>query len=355
MIASVLPTMSYMSPQEMTAGWPTPPANYDREIGLRNFHEGAERMQFADELGFDWVSFSEHHYTPSILAPNAALVAAAMIKYIRRAKLAVLGHTLPLNNPVKVAEELALLDNLSEGRVVAGLLRGTPNEFQTFSVNPSETRELALESMELVLKAWTEPQPFGWEGRHYQYRTVSVWPRPLQQPFPPTYVLGSSHESGEFAAANHLGLGVSFVPINVLSELFTNYRQKSLEAGWEPVPENIIYRAGVCLAETDEQAMQDANRYWMRGGNFNMKANVYSAIAKGDANPLRPLAAAGGLYFATFIGGPDTIFNKIKQFHDECGVGVIDVIFQTPRTNHAKVMRDMEFYAKEVMPRVKEL
>jgi alkanesulfonate monooxygenase SsuD/methylene tetrahydromethanopterin reductase-like flavin-dependent oxidoreductase (luciferase family) len=355
LIVSILPTLAYRSPQEFPAGWPTPPAYYDRDIGRQNFHEGYERIEFADELGYDWISFSEHHYTPTILAPNAAMVAAAMINRTHRAKLACLGHTLPLNNPVRVAEELALLDNLSEGRLIAGLLRGTPNEFQTFSVNPAETRERALESMELILKAWTEPQPFSWLGRHYDYRTVSVWPRPLQQPYPPTYVLGSSKESAEFAAAHHLGIGVSFVPIHVLSQLFSYYREKCAEAGWEPKPKDMLYRAGVCIAETDEQAQQDANRYWMRGGNFNLKPNVYAAIAGGDGNPLRPLAAAGGLYFASFIGGPDTVFNKIKQFRDECGVGVVDVIVQTLRGGQAKVLHDMEFFAKEVMPRAKEL
>jgi alkanesulfonate monooxygenase SsuD/methylene tetrahydromethanopterin reductase-like flavin-dependent oxidoreductase (luciferase family) len=93
---------------------------------------------------------------------------------------------------------------------VVGFLRGTGNEDQTFSVSPTETRGRSLESMELILKALTEPQPFGWEGRFYQFRTVAVWPRPLQQPLPPTYVLTRSPESAEFAASHHLGLGVSF-------------------------------------------------------------------------------------------------------------------------------------------------
>src|SRR5919197_4974146 len=84
------------------------------------------------------------------------------------------------------------LDNLTGGRVVVGFLRDTVNEDQTFSVNPTETRGRPLESMEFILKAMTEPQPFGWEGRFYQFRTVAVWPRPLQQPLPPTYVLTRS-------------------------------------------------------------------------------------------------------------------------------------------------------------------
>jgi alkanesulfonate monooxygenase SsuD/methylene tetrahydromethanopterin reductase-like flavin-dependent oxidoreductase (luciferase family) len=86
----------------------------------------------------------------------------------------MLGHLLPLNNPVQVAEELGLLDNLTNGRLVMGFLRGTPNEDQVYGVNPAEGRGRLLESMDLILKALTEPQPFSWEGRYYQFRTVAV-------------------------------------------------------------------------------------------------------------------------------------------------------------------------------------
>ena len=107
--------------------------------------------------------------------------------------------------------------------------------------------------MELILKAWTEPQPFGWQGRHYQFRTVSVWPRPLQQPMPPTYSLGTSRESCEFAARHHIGLGVSFAPFPVVAKSTRYYRDACARYGWEPTPEQMLYRANILLAETDER------------------------------------------------------------------------------------------------------
>ena len=75
-----------------------------------------------------------------------------------------------------------MLDTLAPGRIVVGLLRGTTNEYLSYDLNPAEARERTDEGMELILKAWNEPQPFGWQGRHFQYRTVSVWPRPQQPP-----------------------------------------------------------------------------------------------------------------------------------------------------------------------------
>src|SRR5439155_115871 len=100
--------------------------------------------------------------------------------------------------PVQLAEELAMLDTFTEGRLVVGLLRGTTNEYLTYDLNPLEARERTDEGMEVILKAWTEPHPFGWQGRYFQYRTVSIWPRPLQKP-------ESRHVAGE--ARGPLGSG----------------------------------------------------------------------------------------------------------------------------------------------------
>ena len=116
--------------------------------------------------------------------------------------------------------------------------------------------ERTTEAMELVLKAWTEPQPFGWQGRHFQFRTVAVWPRPTQQPHPPTYALGTSRESCEFAARHRLGLGASYAPFEVVAKATRYYRDACAGYGWQPAPEQIIYRANILMAETDEEARE---------------------------------------------------------------------------------------------------
>ena len=161
-----------------------------------------ERLEFVEELGFDWVSVSEHHYSPRILTPSPIVSAAFLAAHLKKIKIALLGPIVPQSNPVRVAEEIAMLDTMAQGRLVVGLLRGTSNESLTYDLNPAEARERTDEGMELVLKAWTEPQPFGWQGRHFRYRTISIWPRPLQQPHPPTFALGTSRESCDFAAVH---------------------------------------------------------------------------------------------------------------------------------------------------------
>src|SRR4030095_15732895 len=154
-----------------------------------------ERLEFVEELGFDWVSVSEHHYSPRILTPSPIVSAAFLAAHLKKIKIALLGPIVPQSNPVRVAEEIAMLDTMAQGRLVVGLLRGASNESLTYDLNPAEARERTDEGMELVLKAWTEPQPFGWQGRHFQYRTVSLSARPLPAAPPHTHAPGTRREA----------------------------------------------------------------------------------------------------------------------------------------------------------------
>ncbi len=194
MKVSFFETGHYRPPQPLPAEWPVPPAAYDHEAGAQSYRGMVERLRFVEELGFDWVSVAEHHYSPHRLTPAPIVSAAHLAACAKTIKIAVLGPIVSQSNPVQVAEELAMLDVLSQGRLVVGLLRGITGEYLSYGLNPTEARERTTEAMELILKAWTEPQPFGWQGRHFRFRTVSVWPRPLQQPHPQTYALGGSRE-----------------------------------------------------------------------------------------------------------------------------------------------------------------
>src|SRR5690348_4375136 len=202
MKVSYFETGRYVSP-DLPREWPVPAAAYDPEIGAKAFRDMVDRVRFVEELGFDWVSVSEHHYSPRILTPSPVVSATYLASRVDKIKIAMLGPIVPVSNPIRVAEEIAMLDTMAPGRIVVGLLRGTTNEYLSYDLNPKESRERTGEGMELILKAWTEPQPFGWQGRYFQYRTVSVWPRLQNQP-PPTYALGTSAEAGEFAARHHI-------------------------------------------------------------------------------------------------------------------------------------------------------
>src|SRR5215831_6453239 len=346
MKASFFCTNSYASPEPFRhAGWPVPPGLYRSEIGKRSVEVALEQAKQADELGFDWVSCSEHHYTPLLQTPNAAVFAAALSQVVRRAKIAVLGPLVSMNNPVRIAEELAMLDQLSGGRLVVLFLRGTPNEFLSYGTNPDETRVRTQEASVLITRALTEPQPFGWEGRFYRFRTVSVWPGPIQRPHPPLYYSGNSLESAAFAAAHHLGLGISFYPPHMVAQLIGHYKQECAKHGWEPSPDHLLYRCFAAVEEDDKEA--DAISAAFSG----MRKAVESLMqGRGAALPPPPQSQVGlGLGELRFCGSPDTLVKQITDFHEATGVGVIDFGFA------GEPMKAIRLFGTEVLPRIRHV
>jgi len=366
MKASYFGPMGYSERGKFPDTWPIPPSYHDPKTSVQSYQDGMQECEFAEEMGFEWVSLSEHHYSGRIATGNPALMAAAVAERCKKVKIAILGQLLPLNNPVRAAEELGMLDNLTDGRVVIGFLRGTPNEDQTYGVNPSEGRGRLMEGMELVIKALTESQPFSWEGRYYQYRTVSVWPPPVQQPMPPVIVATRSDDAVKFAAGHQLGLGISFIPVDLMVKITDKYYGWCQEAGWEPEPDKRVYRGSIYLAETDRAADE-----WfesLRGPQSRRRLGMTSAVEQaveaarsGEQYDLRNLISGsaqgdvvGSAPRLSFMGGPDTVARQIKEFHDQCGTGVVDLFFQQPTVNHSDVMRQIELFGKEVLPQIKE-
>jgi alkanesulfonate monooxygenase SsuD/methylene tetrahydromethanopterin reductase-like flavin-dependent oxidoreductase (luciferase family) len=359
--------MGYSERHKFPAIWPVAPSYYDPQIAMQSYQEGIEECELAEELGFDWVSLSEHHYSGNRTTPNPAVMAAAVAERCKRARIALLGQLLPLNNPVRAAEEIGMLDNLTGGRMVVAFMRGTLSEDQVYDVNPAEGRDRLIESMDLVLKALTEPQPFSWEGRYYQYRTVSVWPRPVQQPFPPTLVATRSDDTVQYAAAHQLGLGISYDRVEDVARVTQKYYQWCQEAGWQPRPDQIVYRGSILLAETDRQADQwlEFLKAGLQERGMAVRPSVsraaQAARAGEDFNPSQvftgstqgsSVRSSRGLM--SFIGGPDTIVQQLKAFHEQCGIGVVDLAFQQPGIDHQGVMKEIELFGREVLPRIKE-
>lgn len=318
-----------------------------------------ERLHLVEELGFDWISVSEHHYSPHRLTPSPIVSAAHLAARSHQIKIAVLGPIVSQSNPVQVAEELAMLDNLMPGRLVVGMLRGITGEYLTYGLNPSEARERTSEGMELVLKAWTEPQPFGWQGRHFQFRTVAVWPRPLQQPHPPTYALGTSRESCEFAARHRLGLGVSYAPFEVIAKATRFYRDACAQYGWQPQPEQIVYRANILIGETDAEAEELLAAQRRARQPFPLRDPVRDALLQLDSRNVAGEARTpnvGGVLPTNFVGGPDTIVEQVRRCREEAGAGVIDLLFQIPgAADLSLLMRSLELFGKKVLPRIREI
>ena len=333
---------------------------------MRSYAEGMAECELAEELGFDWISLSEHHYSGNRTTPNPAVMAAAVAERCKKARIALLGQLLPLNNPIRAAEEIGMLDNLTGGRLVAAFMRGTPSEDQVYDLNPAEGRGRLIEAMDLVLKALTEPQPFSWEGRYYQYRTVSVWPWPVQRPLPPIIVATRSADTVKYAAAKGLSLGVSYEHPDDMAGVVRDYRRWQQEAGWNAGEDQIVYRGGICLAETDEKAQALRDRVHAAGGGrgLNIGRSLAQAVqtARASSEPKAMAATtatpgSGAVEPRTqlnFVGSPDTVVEQLRAYHDKCGVGVVDLAFQQPGLTHQDVMGEIELFGREVLPQIHE-
>ncbi|MGE0748391.1 MAG: LLM class flavin-dependent oxidoreductase, partial [Rhodospirillales bacterium] len=171
-----------------TAWVKLPNSYYDPAKGADLYHRYLDEMEAADRLGFDGVCLNEHHQTAYGMMPIPGVLAGALARSVKRAKLAILGRALPiLNNPLMVAEEYAMLDNLTRGRFIAGFVRGIGSEYHSTGVNPAESLARFHEAHDLIVRAWTEPGPFQYRGKHYQFNYVNPWPVPTQKPHPPIW------------------------------------------------------------------------------------------------------------------------------------------------------------------------
>jgi alkanesulfonate monooxygenase SsuD/methylene tetrahydromethanopterin reductase-like flavin-dependent oxidoreductase (luciferase family) len=181
-----------------------------------------------------------------------------------------------------------------------------------------------------------------------------------------------SVDAVQYAASHHLGLAVSYDPVDQMAQVTDTYYQWCQEAGWQPTPDQIVYRASILVAETDRQAEHRLEALKARGlGERGMdpRSSVTRAVfAARDGKAFGPRhrnGAAGGAQGArqavqsgrgllTLVGGPDTIVKQLKAFHDQCGVGVVDLGFQQTGTDHREVMKEIELFGREVLPRIKE-
>lgn len=366
MKASLFCTTRYDGPASHTV-WPAPADTYSAEWAERSMQRTLEQFRLGDELGFDWVTVAEHHFAPFSMTPNPMVMAAALVGVVKRAKIAVLGPDIPILDPVRVAEELAMIDTLTGGRMIAGLMRGSANEYVTYNVNPSESRERFEEAFHLIRTAWTEVQPFGWQGRFYEYRTISIWPRPVQKPMPPVYMSTASPEAGEFAARHRIGAGFAFTTVQMAAKAADYYRVRCREYGWEPTPDEIIYRLAMHVADTDDEAIEDmriaAGGLPSIGLSFRNKA-IEQAAAEGgyygrDLEGQRARLQSRGQVLdriekgQILVGSPDTVLKQIARIRDILGAGVLDVVVASQLGD--KTTRAIELFGTKVLPRMHNL
>jgi alkanesulfonate monooxygenase SsuD/methylene tetrahydromethanopterin reductase-like flavin-dependent oxidoreductase (luciferase family) len=366
--------MPYTHLEKTTTTWPTSTRDFDPHKAEEHFRTYIEQMVYAEQCGFDWVGCNEHHFSPYGMMANPNIVGGALVYPTSKIRIAMIGNLVPLGNPVRIAEEYAMLDCMSGGRLIAGLMRGIPHEYIAYNIPPSESWERQKEAIQLIKRCWTEPEPFGWEGKHYQFKQISIWPKPLQKPHPPILISASTPESAEFAG--QIGATMGMVLLSDLAgarEQIRIYKEAARSAGWEPTRDNILNGFHTCIAETDEEAM-----HWMRQGReyfdtvlmdgprnaqrlvlqetryYENEASRERWRSRIDAR--RSLTLEEAIDRGTILcGSPETVVKQIKRIAGELGNGVFNFTVKVGTLPDAVVRRGMELFRDRVLPHVRDL
>jgi len=346
-------------------------AHYDPALGARLYHEYLDQMEYADQMGFDGVCLNEHHQTAYGLMPTPGVLAGALARAVKRGRLAILGRALPLlNNPLSVAEEFALLDNLTEGRFIAGFVRGIGAEYHAMGLNPTESQERFMEAHDLIMQAWTRPGPFAFVGKHYEFNYVNPWPRPYQDPHPPVWVPSQGSSSTiEWASRNRYTYCQTLSPIDVVAKFFSMYRESAQRFGYEASASQLAWSNCIYVAETDEKAVQQAKPHLEALMTKLLKMPIEMLLPPGYTNleAMQRIKKTRAVSFnnkpqtiddfirmgVVIIGSPATVAEKLAEYEEKAGFGTVLTKTQFGTMPHQMAMENIAAIASEVIPKFK--
>jgi alkanesulfonate monooxygenase SsuD/methylene tetrahydromethanopterin reductase-like flavin-dependent oxidoreductase (luciferase family) len=348
---------------------------YDPQKGHEVYNRYLDELELADQLGFDGICLNEHHQNAYGLMPSPNIMAACLARRTSHAKLVILGNVLTIyEHPLRVAEEIAMLDVITNGRVVSGQVVGTGNEFFSYNVNPTYARERFREAHELIVKAWSEPGPFAWEGEHYQFRYVNVWPRPIQQPHPPIWIPGSgSQETIDWVAQKRYTYMVlpTLAPYAVRARTAELFRQACERAGYTARHDQIGWGIGVYVSDTDAHAVEEYEpHFWYYARNLLRNRETFNAppghssIRSVMGLLERRRGARPGSYSTweeieragyVVVGSPATVRDRLREIATATGLGTLVPNFSVGNAPHHLTRKSMELFAREVMPALRPL
>lgn len=353
--------------------WVTLPNKlYDPEKGHQLYNRYLDELESAEALGFDGICVNEHHQTAYGTMPSPNIMAAALARRTKRVKIAILGNALPLRgHPLRVAEEVAMLDVITGGRIISGFVRGIGAEYHTFPINPTESRERFNEAFELIERAWREEEIFKFSGKYYNANYVNIWPKPLQKPTPPIWIPSQgSVETIEWAAERKYTYLQTFSSFASVKKYLTMYKEVAeVQFGYQVDPEQLGWAMPIYVAETDEQAIKEARgpiefffnkllrmppEYFFPPGYLtrrSLKAVMESKRGLSTNRTLEQLMEEG----TVLIGSPETVRDKLKYYHSQIGFGNLIGMFQFSTLSHELTMKNVQLFASEVMPHLKDL
>jgi alkanesulfonate monooxygenase SsuD/methylene tetrahydromethanopterin reductase-like flavin-dependent oxidoreductase (luciferase family) len=361
-------SMPYHCEEQGLMPYPVPGWMWDRGLGERLYSERMRFIRRADELGFDGIIFTEHHYGPNGgLTPSPTVMLAAATQVTERIKLITMGISLALYpHPIRVAEELAMVDNLSHGRLVPGFISSGGQNMYAYGIPVHEERGRYHEAYDLIVKAWTEENPFPWHGEYFDYECISILPRPLQVPHPQVWTTGTAAETIQWAAEKRIRF-ISHGPTQEVAERLSYYREQAEATDWTPAPTDTgmarEFYIGPTKAKVEEMVDQvftrerasdypfifehpklrelERERYTVRSYDYLSAKKAFRGAAWN----------AAGMQSGQFlVGDPDTLTDQILAQHQATGAGVLVIRPELGDMSLQEVTDGLELFSREVLP-----
>ncbi len=351
---------------------------YDPQKGHYLYHQYMDQLEYAEELGFDGIGCNEHHQNAYGLMPSPNIIAAGLARRTSRAAIAVIGNSIALYNPpIRVAEEFAMLDVISGGRLLAGFPVGTSMDTNyCYGQIPALTRDKYAEAHELIMRAWAEDEPFAFDGKYNQLRWVNCWPKPIQKPHPPIYIPGGgSIETWDFCLDYDYNYSyLSFTGYLRGKKLLDGYWDRIAKRGKDESPYRAAFAQTICVAETDQEAeklyAEHVSYFYNRClhiyGGFadapgyrtikTLQANVLTAISE-DVQKLFPTLTWKQLVDEGYViaGSPATVRERMEALIKGLRVGHVFCLLHVGNMPDWKTRYSSKLFAEKVMPHLRNL
>ena len=354
--------------------WVNLPNKYfDPVKGHQLYNRYLDELEYGEVLGFDGVAVNEHHQTAYGLMPSPVVMASALARRTKKVKIAILGSALPLReHPITVAEEHAMIDVITGGRLISGFVRGIGAEYHTFGINPTISHDRFHEAHDLIVQAWTRPGPFSFTGRHYNLEYVNLWPRPFQNPHPPIWVPSQgSKETIDWAALpNHRYTYLqTFSPAAVVEKYLQSYRDTAQGYGYEAADSQLGWAVPVYVSDTDDQARKEAKVHFELFRNRLLKMPIemllppgYTSrdslknLMKAKASLSQDLTIDKAIEMGMFVcGTANTVRQMLEDHWSKMHFDNLLTMMHFGSLPQDLTKRSMEMFAKDVLPHIQKL
>jgi alkanesulfonate monooxygenase SsuD/methylene tetrahydromethanopterin reductase-like flavin-dependent oxidoreductase (luciferase family) len=359
------------------------PRLFDPTKGHRMYNEFMDELEHAAEAGFDGICVNEHHQNGYGLMPSPNLIASALARRTRDAALCVMGNSLALYNPpVRVAEEFAMLDCISGGRLIAGFPVGTPMDTcYAYGSNPSQLRERYHEAHDLIVRAWRESEPFAWNGRFHQLRYVNPWPRPVQRPHPPIWIPGGgSVETWHWCAElDYVYAYLSYFGYQAGQATMNGFWEEMKRLGKDRNPFRAGFLQFVGVAESRQEALdlyrESAEYFYNRclhvdaryaappgyASEATLRSRVMSQVLQAAVRssdkvaygppPFEEIVSKGYVV----IGSPDEVAEQLREVALSLNVGQLMLLLQFGNMGRDLALYNTDLFARKVKPQLQDL